>query len=171
MNTEKLDNIKLLLLDVDGVLTDGSIVYDDLGNQIKAFNAKDGFGIRMLAESGTQIGIVTGRFSKALVHRCRDLGIKHIWQGVKDKEVALKEILETLCVSTDEIAYIGDDLPDLPIMRKVGLAIAVADAHPELKTVSHLITKSRGGRGAVREICEALLKAKNQYNEMILRFV
>jgi 3-deoxy-D-manno-octulosonate 8-phosphate phosphatase (KDO 8-P phosphatase) len=163
MDSKPFEKIKLVLLDVDGVLTDGSIIYDDAGKEIKIFQVKDGLGIRMLKAAGIHTGIVTGRKSNALTCRCRELGISRIWDGVKDKLRTLKEILEEFGVSADETAYIGDDLPDLSIMQNIGLPIAVADAHREVKAASHVITQMSGGHGAVREICEVLLKAQGKW--------
>lgn len=168
---DKLKRINMLLLDVDGVLTDGSIIYNDAGTEIKPFNVKDGLGIRLLTNAGIQIGIVTGRKSDALIHRCRNLGIEIIFDGVKDKTAIIETIMETHALAMNEIAFVGDDLPDLSIMKRAGLAVAVADAHPILKEQADIITKANGGRGAVREICEEILKAKGLWEQTLERFL
>ncbi|MFO7964541.1 MAG: HAD hydrolase family protein [Desulfobacterales bacterium] len=170
MNMEALGSIDLLLLDVDGVLTDGSIIYDDRGIQIKAFSTKDGLGIRLLMESGVGVGILTGRTSDALEHRCRNLGISILYQNVTDKVDALDAVLKSTGVSYGRTAYMGDDLPDIPVMKKVGLPIAVSDAHDEVKKAAKIITQKTGGHGAVREIADAVLKAKNLWPDILKRF-
>ena len=159
-----------MLLDVDGVLTNGSIIYGDDGSEIKAFNVKDGLGIRLLIESGVQVGILTGRHSAALSHRCRDLGIEHLFDGVRDKAAALNTIEEKTGISSRETAWIGDDLPDLPLLGKVGFFICVADAHKELIKRADLVTTAKGGAGAVREVSETVLKAKGLWETILNRF-
>jgi 3-deoxy-D-manno-octulosonate 8-phosphate phosphatase (KDO 8-P phosphatase) len=168
---DKLKNVNLLLLDVDGVLTDGSIIYHHDGTETKIFNVKDGLGIRLLMDAGIQTGIVTGRSSNALLHRCRNLGIKHIFDGIKDKASVINKISEQTGVSSGQTAFMGDDLPDLPLMRRVGLAAATADAHETVKKHAHIITSLKGGYGAVREICEAILKAKGFWQEIEARYL
>jgi 3-deoxy-D-manno-octulosonate 8-phosphate phosphatase (KDO 8-P phosphatase) len=167
---EKLKHIRLLLLDVDGVLTDGKIIYNDQGAEIKEFNVRDGLGIRMLILAGIQVGIVTGRSCPALRHRCDNLGIELVLDGVKDKSVVLEDIVQKLHTASDEIAFLGDDLPDLPLMRRVGLSISVADAHPLVTAEAQLVTTSPGGGGAVREVCEAVLKAQGLWEKTLERF-
>lgn len=170
MPSDKLKRIKLLLLDVDGVLTDGSIVYDDKGVETKAFNTKDGLGIRMLIEAGVQVGIVTGRTSKALHHRCNNLGISLIFDRVRDKPDVLGRIMAQTGILAEQIAYVGDDLVDLPLMRKVGLSIAVGDAHEMVRENVDMVTAAKGGAGAVREACEAILKAQGLWEKALERF-
>lgn len=168
---DKLSSIQLLLLDVDGVLTDGKIVYSDTGDEIKAFSVKDGLGIRLLMDSGIQVGIITGRRSKALVTRCRDLGIDLLYDGVRGSKRSLFEtILSNLHISEAHAAFVGDDLPDLGVMKRCGLSFTVADAALEVKETANFITGQRGGDGAVREICEAILKAKNLWPSIVERF-
>jgi 3-deoxy-D-manno-octulosonate 8-phosphate phosphatase (KDO 8-P phosphatase) len=162
--------VKLLLMDVDGVLTTGKVIYDDSGAQIKAFHVKDGLGIRMLMDFGIQVGIITGRKSTALAHRCADLGIDLLYQGIRDKAAALNEILDKTGVSAMETAFVGDDLPDLAVMKRVGVPVAVADSCKEILASARFITTERGGRGAVREICEAVLKAKGFWPKVVERF-
>ena len=165
----KLIDIKLLLLDVDGVMTDGSIIYNDSGEEIKVFCVRDGLGIRMLMESGINVGIVTGRSSDALYHRCKNLHIQHIFDGISDKSAALDKITEKTGIKNHEIAYIGDDLPDISIMRKVGIPIAVADAHENVIEVAHMVTSAKGGAGAIREVCETMIKAQGNWEAAIKR--
>ncbi len=167
---KKLQDIQLLLLDVDGVLTDGSINYDNNGNEIKTFSVKDGLGIRMLKDSGIDVGIITGRSSEALLHRCKNLKIEHIFDGISDKEKALKEILVKFDLNADNTCFIGDDFPDIPAMKRVGLSVAVGDAHNELKKIADITTKANGGKGAVREICERILSSKNLLSGIIERY-
>ena len=165
-----LRKIKLLLLDVDGVLTDGSIVYDDRGAEIKCFNVKDGLGLRLVMQSGIQVGIITGRSSAALQHRCENLGIKHLYERVGDKTKALQDILQRTSIRAEDTAFVGDDLPDLPIMKQVGLAVTVADAPHELRAAADMTTTAKGGQGAVREVCEAILKAQDRWDQILTHY-
>ncbi|MBW1840377.1 MAG: HAD-IIIA family hydrolase [Deltaproteobacteria bacterium] len=167
---EKLKNIQLLLLDVDGVLTDGSIVYNHDGMETKVFNAKDGLGIRLLMNAGIAVCIVTGRRSKALQHRCKNLGIEHVFEGVRDKVGIIDSILDLTGVSLGETAFVGDDLVDLSLMRIVGLSIAVADAHETVLENAEMVTSAKGGAGAVREVCEAILKARDLWEAILERY-
>jgi 3-deoxy-D-manno-octulosonate 8-phosphate phosphatase (KDO 8-P phosphatase) len=157
---DKLKKIELLLLDVDGVLTDGSITYSDSGEQIKSFNSKDGLGLRLLMDSGIKVGIITGRKSKALEYRCQNLGITLLFDGIKNKSTALDEIIDITHINKEKIAFAGDDLIDLPVMKAVGVSFCVGDAAKDVKNNSDIITTQKGGHGAVREICESILKAK-----------
>lgn len=166
-----LATIKLLLLDVDGVLTDGSITYSDSGEQIKTFNSRDGLGLRLLMDSGVRVGIITGRRSKALRYRCENLGITLLFDDIKDKSTALEKIIHQTKIPACNIAFIGDDLIDLPVMKKIGISICVSDAPEELKKHSHIITTREGGRGAVREICESILKAKGVWETILNRYI
>lgn len=167
---ERLAAVRVLLLDVDGVLTDGSIVYPADGREIKCFHAKDGLGIRLLMDAGIQVGIVTGRSSEALVHRCRNLGITLIFDGVKDKGAVLEEVLARTGATPEETAFAGDDLPDIPLMRRVGFSAAVADAHEAVRQEADMVTLREGGKGAVREICEAILKARGSWEKIVEGF-
>ena len=160
MVSNKIKDIKLLVLDVDGVLTDGSIIYDDNGVETKVFSVKDGLGIRLLMEAGINLCIATGRSSNALNNRCKNLGIVHVFDGVSDKAAILDLILDRVGISAHEVAFIGDDLPDLALMQMVGLSIAVADAHKTVLENADMVTSAKGGAGAVREVCEAILKAQ-----------
>lgn len=167
MNKTRLQKIKLLLLDVDGVLTNGHIIYSDSGIETKAFNVKDGLGIRLLQSAGLEVGIVTGRTSDALFSRCRDLGITMIYDGIQSKGGILNDILSSKNLQAENVAYVGDDLPDISLMKKVGVSFAVADANDVVKQTADIITRQSGGSGAVREICEMILEAKNLLEEMI----
>lgn len=164
-NMEKLGKIRLLLLDVDGVLTDGGIIYDDQNTQIKVFDSKDGLGIRLLMDVGIKVGIVTGRRSAALSHRCKNLGIDLLYDGIEDKAAMLDTISKSTGVDPANIAFMGDDSPDIPLMRRVGVSIAVADAHVSVKKSAMITTLASGGKGAVREVCDAILAAYGFYNE------
>ncbi len=167
---KKLTSIKLLLLDVDGVLTPGDVVYDDDGRQIKSFNVKDGLGLRLLKAAGIEVGVVTGRRSQALYHRCKDLDITLIFDHIKDKVAVLEELRQKRPYHPENIAYVGDDLPDLPIMKRVGLAVAVADACEPVRVCADIITGAAGGAGAVREVCEQILKSQGRWEKSIKYF-
>ena len=169
MTDTLLKDLALLLLDVDGVLTSGQVIYDDDGKETKVFNVRDGLGIRLLREAGLQVGIVTGRRSMALVHRCRNLGIRLLKDGISDKAAALAQILSETGAAAAQTAFVGDDLPDLPIMRRVGVPIAVGDAHDMVKQAAVWTTRANGGCGAVREISERILKARGDWNALIGR--
>jgi 3-deoxy-D-manno-octulosonate 8-phosphate phosphatase (KDO 8-P phosphatase) len=157
---EKAARIRLLIFDVDGVLTDGSLFVGDDGQEYKAFNSRDGHGIKMLLKYGVEVAIITGRSSQVVEHRMANLGITHVYQGKLEKLPAYEELRTRLGVSPEETAYVGDDVVDLPVMRRVGLAIAVQDAHPLVCQHSHWQTPSAGGRGAARDVCEMLMEAK-----------
>lgn len=169
MTTAALKRIRLLLLDVDGVLTDGAIVYNDHGDELKSFNVKDGLGLRLLMDAGIRVGIITGRDSEALRHRCRNLRIEDdlVFTGTRDKRAAFEKVLTHTGLTADSVAYIGDDLPDLPLFQRVGLAVAVADAPPEVTAAADLSTHAAGGHGAVREVCEAILKAQGRWATIV----
>ena len=157
---DKAARIRLVIFDVDGVLTDGSLFVGDDGQEYKAFNSRDGHGIKMLIKHGVTVAIITGRTSKVVEHRMENLGIEHVYQGKLDKLPAYEELAAELGISAAETAYVGDDIVDLPVMRRVGLAIAVQDAHPLVRTHSHWQTPSCGGRGAARDVCEMLMEAR-----------
>ena len=167
---EKLKHIQLLLLDVDGVLTDGSIIYSDDGSETKIFNARDGFGLKLVMSAGIKVGIVTGRSSQALRHRCDNLGIGLLFDGVGDKAKMLEEIVAQTGIGSEHTAFVGDDLPDLPIMKHAGLSIAVADAHEIVRQKADWTTLAQGGHGAIREVCEAMLTAKGLWDEIVARY-
>jgi len=155
--------IKLLILDVDGVLTDGSIILDNEGNEFKSFHVRDGHGIKMLEKAGIKVAIITGRHSKVVERRAHELGITEVYQRCYIKSVAYEHLIEKMGISDNEVAYIGDDIVDIPIFKRVALSVAVADASEETKTEAMIVTENRGGRGAVREICDLILKANGQW--------
>ena len=159
---EKAARIELVIFDVDGVLTDGSLFVGDDGQEYKAFNSRDGHGIKMLMKHGVEVAIITGRTSKVVEHRVANLGIVHVYQGALDKLVCFNELIGKLGVDPQQIAYVGDDVVDLPVMTKVGLAIAVQDAHAFVKQHAHWQTPSAGGRGAARDVCELLIEARGK---------
>lgn len=160
--SSKLRNIRLLLLDVDGVLTDGRIVYSDDGIENKMFHAHDGFGILRARELGLQIGIITGRVSPAVDRRAEELGIEDVYQNFMDKVSAFEEIKQKYGLANDQIAYIGDDAFDLPLLQLVGVSAAPKDAVPEVRRKVDYVTRLEGGRGAAREFIDVILKAQNK---------
>ncbi len=152
-------SIRLLVLDVDGVLTDGRLYYGPRGELIRCFHVRDGHGIKALRAAGVEVAVLSGRRSAAVDRRCRELGIRHVLQGVGDKLSAFGRLAARLRVPPFACACIGDDVPDVPLMRAVGLAFAVADAHPEARRAAHYTTSLDGGRGAVRQVCDHLVGA------------
>jgi 3-deoxy-D-manno-octulosonate 8-phosphate phosphatase (KDO 8-P phosphatase) len=151
--------IRLLVLDVDGVLTDGRLYFGARGEALKAFDARDGFGVRQLMAAGVAVAVITGRRSAAVSARCRELGIAHVMQGASDKLAAFELLRERVQIAARNCACVGDDVPDVPLFGAVGLAFAVADAHPLARRAAHHVTRLPGGRGAVREVCDRLLAA------------
>ncbi len=166
-----LKQIKLLVLDVDGVLTDGRIIYTDSGEQVKQFLSRDGLGLRLLMDNGIQVGIITGRSSGALTHRCRNLGITLVFDGISNKADALDQMAQQTGIPPSAMAFMGDDLIDLPAMARAGVAIAVADAVDEVKNRADIVTMAVGGQGAVREICDAILKAAGLWENALKPFL
>ena len=165
--TASLQKIKLLALDVDGVLTDGSIYISPAGEVFKGFNAKDGMGISCALRSGLQIAVITGRQSPIVERRCEELGITLLQQGVKDKRLALEQMAQKLGLVREEIAYMGDDLNDIPAFKASGLNLVPADAAIEVMAVADIITKASGGRGAVREAITMILAAQDNWNVIV----
>lgn len=155
--------VRLLLLDVDGVLTDGTLFISGQGEEYKAFNSRDGHGIRMLQKSGVVVGIVSGRHSPAVEYRAAELGVQHLHQGCDDKLAIFEQLRGALGLGASQIAFVGDDVVDLPIMLRAGLAIAVHDAHELVRRHAHWVTASGGGKGAVREVCELIMHAQGTY--------
>ena len=162
--------IKLLLMDCDGVLTDGRLTLLADGDEQKTFHARDGHGIKLLHRAGLQTGIISGRASGAVERRAHELGIAYVRQNEKDKIRAFEELLGEGKVSADQCAFVGDDLPDIPVMLRVGLAVAVADAVEETKQAAHYITEHKGGRGAVRDVTELILKSQGRWEELMRRY-
>ena len=159
--------IKLLLLDVDGVLTDGKLYYGNSGEEMKGFDIQDGLGIKLLQKGNIQVGIITGRISSLLQRRADELGISPVIQGREDKLTALNELLPSLGITLDEIAFIGDDLPDLAVIKRVGLGITVANASSTLAAEANWQTVSTGGNGAVREVAEMILIAQEKFSKIV----
>ncbi len=159
-NSAMARQVKLLIVDVDGVLTDGGLFFDNRGEEYKRFNSLDGHGIRMALDGGIEIAVITGRQSHIVEHRMRDLGVSHVYQGSRDKLPAFERLLRDCGLKAEQAAYIGDDLPDLPIMRRVGFAIAVQNAHGFVKQHCDWVTSARGGEGAVREVTDFILHAQ-----------
>lgn len=170
-NYLKAKKIKLLICDVDGVLTDGGLYFNDKGEEMKRFNSLDGHGLKMLQSSGIEVAIITARESELTTHRMKNLGIKQIFQGQADKTKALEILKKELNLENEQIAYVGDDVIDLPVMSKIGLSIAVANAHDEVKNYANFITKKTGGNGAVREVCDYLLKAQKKYDTLMQQYI
>jgi 3-deoxy-D-manno-octulosonate 8-phosphate phosphatase (KDO 8-P phosphatase) len=154
----KAKKIKLLLLDVDGVLTDGRIILDNQGNELKAFHVRDGHGIKMVQRAGIIVGIITGRKSEVVNIRARELGIKEVYQGAHEKIAVYESILNKYGFSDNDVAYMGDDIVDVGIFKRAGLAVTVADGDPSVKPHVDMVTKTAGGRGAVRELINLILK-------------
>ena len=157
---KKLRNIKLLILDVDGVLTDNGVYIGPDGNEFKKFNIQDGFGIYLVQMAGVKVALLSGRYSKATDYRAQELKIEHVYNGYTEKLKVYQELKEKWSLQDEEIAFVGDDLPDLPVLENVGVPMTVANAQPELKKVAEYVTKTPGGHGAVREIVNLILKAK-----------
>jgi len=169
--TEKAKKIKLVIFDIDGVLTTGALFIGDDGQEYKAFNSKDGHGLRMLQDSGVEVAIITGRTSNVVAHRAKDLGITRIYQGKREKLPAYEELIKETGLNHEQIAYVGDDVVDLPVMSKVGLAICVQDGHSFVKQHSHWITENNGGCGAGRDVCEMILDAQGNLHNMLQSYV
>ena len=159
-------HIKLLICDVDGVLTKGEVFLDNTNIELKSFNIKDGLGIRLLQEAGVEIAIITGRQSEIVNRRMSELGVKYIFQGKKDKIASYESLLSQLDLQPNQIAYVGDDLPDLPLIRRSALGIAVADAHWSVLEKADWVTFNDGGNGAVRDVADLILDSKGLLNEL-----
>lgn len=168
---ERAKKIKLVIFDVDGVLTDGSLFYGDDGQEYKAFNSLDGHGMKMLQESGVLIGIITGRTSEVVMHRMKNLKVSHVYQGKLEKLPAYEELLQKLSLPPEQVAYVGDDVVDLPILIRVGLAITVPSAHELAKKHSHWVTNKAAGSGAAREICELIMKAQGTFESAMEKYL
>lgn len=167
----KAEGIKLLILDVDGVLTTGVIYYLSQGVDMRGFHIQDGLGIQLLQKTGVTVAVISGKKSDAVARRLDELGIQHAYLGHEDKIPAFEELKSQLGLENDQIAYMGDDLPDLPLLRRAGLAITVPQAPEIIQQHADLITKNKGGKGAVREACEFIMKSKNQYQAVIQSYL
>lgn len=163
--------IKLLLMDCDGVLTDGRLWLTEEGDEQKSFHAHDGLGLSLLHKAGIKTGIISGRNARAVQRRAEELGIEYVRQGSIDKIRDFEAALATMGIETNEVAYIGDDLPDIPLMQQAEFAIAVADAAEETRSVAHYVTQAPGGRGAVREVAEIILKSQGRWSDVTEEYV
>jgi 3-deoxy-D-manno-octulosonate 8-phosphate phosphatase (KDO 8-P phosphatase) len=159
---QRASKIRMLVLDVDGVLTDGKLYFDHAGNEMKAFNTRDGLGMKALQRVGIEVAVITGRKSEAVSYRMNQLGIAHVYQGREDKLDAFLDLLKTTRLDAQQVCFAGDDWIDLPVLMRVGLAVSVADAEDHVKQQAHWITQRNGGHGAVREICNLILKAQGK---------
>ena len=168
---ERCQAIELLLADVDGVLTDGRVIFDNQGIETKHFHIRDGMGIKLWQRAGHKFGLVTGRSSHIVKIRAAELGVDIVRQTAEDKLPAVQEIVRQLGLSLEQVCYIGDDLPDLPAVRSVGLGVAVADGCAELRAAAHWTSNVRGGEGAVRETIEMILKAQRRWDELVQKYV
>lgn len=167
---EQAGRVRWLVLDVDGVLTDGRLWYGNAGEELKAFDIQDGLGLKLLQRAGVAVAVITGRSSALVERRATELGIQQITQGREDKLIALRELCERVGADLADVAYMGDDLPDLAAMCAAGLAITPANGHAELVSVAHLQTEREGGRGAVREACEWLLRSRGQWAHIVAAY-
>ena len=165
---ERAGAVKLLVLDVDGVLTNGQVFISENGKEsLKAFDIQDGLGIKLLAKIGIPTAIITGRSSKMVLARCDELGIKHVHLGADHKAAALEKVLQSLGLKSIDCAVMGDDWPDFQMMKSAGLKVCPAQGHEAVKATAHFVTTKSGGSGAVREVCDLILKAQNRYNELL----
>ncbi|HSW69722.1 MAG TPA: HAD hydrolase family protein [Gammaproteobacteria bacterium] len=164
---EKASKIRLLISDVDGVLTSGTLFYGPMGSEMKDFSVYDGFGMKLLQQSGVHLAIITAKKSEAVAVRMQDLHIEHVYQGQSNKLMAYEDLKQKLNLDDAEIAYIADDLPDLPLLRRVGLPVSVPNAPQIIHEHVVFVTKAYGGKGAVRELCEIIMKAQGTYQSII----
>lgn len=164
---QRAARVKVMIFDVDGVLTDGSLTYDANGEATKTFYVLDGLGIQLLQKTGVQTAIISARQSPIVVTRARDLGINHVYQGIHDKRVAFAKLLEATGATVEQCGYIGDDVIDLPLLTKVGFAVTVPTGHPEVQHRAHYVTRNPGGRGAVREVCDMVMRAQGTYEQAL----
>lgn len=168
---QRAAQIKLIIFDVDGVLTDGRLILGDDGQEYKAFHSRDGHGIKLLQQSGVVVAIITGRTSKVVEHRMANLGVEHVYQGQEEKLPAFEKLISELGFQAHETAYVGDDVIDLPILLRAGFAVAVADAHPLVRQHAHWQTPNAGGKGAVRDICELIMEAQGTLDTIMQRYL
>lgn len=163
--------IRLVIFDVDGVLTDGGLYFDDAGRENKVFHSRDGHGIKMLQEAGIEVAVISGRRAEVVTHRMAGLGVRHVYQGQQDKLPAYHELLDKLQLRAEQVAYVGDDVVDLPILLRVGLAVAVGDAHPFVIRHVHWQTSNPGGRGAVRDVCDFILESQGKLQALLQAYL
>ncbi|MDG0023482.1 HAD family hydrolase [Trinickia sp. Y13] len=165
--SERARRVKLMIFDVDGVLTDGSLMFTAQGDYMKSFNSMDGHGLKLLGEAGIQTAIITGRRSDIVLARATELRVSHIHQGSADKVATFVELMREANVTAEQCGYMGDDWPDLGVITRCGFAAAPANAHPEVIARAHWVSEARGGQGAAREVCDALLRAQNRYEALL----
>ncbi|PLZ03400.1 3-deoxy-D-manno-octulosonate 8-phosphate phosphatase [Burkholderia sp. WAC0059] len=165
--TARAARVRLMIFDVDGVLTDGGLMFTGAGDTMKSFNSLDGYGAKLLREAGIETAIITGRHSEIVAVRAKELRIPHVFQGVEDKRVAFAQLLADTGVAPEACGYMGDDWPDLAVMLQCGLAAAPANSHPEVLSRAHWVSRARGGHGAARELCDLLLRAQGRYEAML----
>ena len=168
---EKAKRVKMLIVDIDGVMTDGRIVYSIYGDELKFFDVTDGFGISLLNRAGIKTVIITAKKSRIVKHRARDLKVAKAYQGFLDKLIPIEKLLKEFKIAPEEICFMGDDLPDVPVLKRVGLAVSVPNALDEVRAIAHHITSKAGGRGAVREVCDLLLKSQNKWDEATSKYL
>jgi len=168
---DRAAKVRLAVFDVDGVLTDGKLCYSDDGRELKSFHVHDGFGLKRLMANGIEVAIITSRMSHMVTERTAELGIAHVYQGQENKLACYEQLIHALKLAPEQTSYCGDDLPDLPVMQRVGLAIAVANAHPWVHERARWRTRQRGGEGAAREVCDLLLAAQGKAEDELGRFL
>jgi 3-deoxy-D-manno-octulosonate 8-phosphate phosphatase (KDO 8-P phosphatase) len=168
---QKAAAVRLVIFDVDGVLTDGSLFIGDDGQEYKAFHSRDGHGMKMLLETGVEIAIITGRTSQVVRHRMENLGIQHVYQGCVEKLPFFEQLIAKLGLSPHQVAYVGDDVVDVPVMLRAGFAVAVQDAHQLAKRHAHWITPNGGGRGAARDLCELIMEAQGTLSAQMAKYL
>ncbi len=168
---QRAADVRLAAFDVDGVLTDGGLILGPGGEEYKQFHSRDGHGLKMLMQGDIEVAIITARNSPVVAQRMQGLGIRHVYQGEADKWARLSALMAELRIDARQVAYVGDDVIDLPVLCRVGLSVAVADAHPSLFAHCHTKTKQVGGRGAAREVCDLILRAQGKYDDMIDRYL
>ena len=168
---EKVKKLKLLILDVDGVLTDGRLFFDNNGEEYKCFHARDGHGIKLLRQTGVEVAVISGRKSNSVALRMKSLGVEHVYQGHEDKIAALAEIMQKTSLKPEQVAHIGDDLLDLPVMTRVGLSIAVNDANDAVKGYADWCTNTVGGQGAVREVCDFIMQTQGTFDNILAHYM
>lgn len=171
MLTNRIHSIRLIAFDVDGILTDGGLYLSDSGEEFKRFNSLDGHGLKMLKASGVELAIITGRTSRCVEMRAKNLGIAHLYQGVEKKWDAMQDLLGKLGLAPEAAAFMGDDVVDLPAMRRVGLALTVPNAPPAVHEHAHYTTKNAGGNGAAREVCELIMSAQGTLSAQLAPYL
>ncbi len=169
--TQKAKQLKLLILDVDGVLTDGRLFFDANGNEYKSFHARDGHGIKLLRQTGVEVAVISGRKSQSVALRMKALGVEYVYQGHENKVAAFNEIIQAMAIKPEQAAHMGDDLLDLPLMVRAGLSIAVNDANESVKEYADWCTKTAGGLGAVREVCDFVMKAQGTFDSVLKSYM